>query len=825
MRRELSPYLRTSHGFRVLGAAAATVALVLAADPLHAATSFQAAYVNAASGPASGGSAVQIVGNQFLAGASVTVGGVPVGATVRDSTRIMATMPGRPAGSLSDVSVTNADQAVWTLPLAWFSDFNDVSQANPFHGSVERMVRDGITAGCTGGNYCPDNPITRSQMAVFLLRAKHGGSYVPPPASGTVFFDVHVTDFASDWIEQLYAEGVTGGCAPPSPQTGNLPLYCPNDSVTRAQMAVFLLKVYHGVGYAPPPATGYFADVDPFTNIFAAWIEELARLQVTVGCGGNLYCPDSPVTRGQMAVFMAKSFHRPEATRFLEQASWGPDDAGVSNVLGRGYLGWLADQYSAPVSSYPGQPMWPDDIPDSCDDACRLQNYSLYPLQTRFYRNALYNPDQLRQRVSWALHKLVVVSGNNIAYPAQLQPYLHILDANAFGNYRDLLYQVTLNPAMGEFLNMDTSTKYDPNENYAREILQLFAIGTEKLNLDGTTQNDGQGKPLPSYDQSVIDQFKRVYTGWYIPDIPCPPPNSGAACADWVSNMTVDPDYHDTDAKVLFQGFLPNPTTLPADQTPDQDLNGAIDATFNHPNVGPYVARELIHSLVTSNPSPAYVERVASFFNDDGSGVRGNLWAVIKAILLDPEARTDPSDPIYGHLREPVLYATNLLRAFHAMSADGTQQSDGHINHYVRDLGQSVFRPPTVFSYFPQAYVAPPPSAGVLGPEFGIMNANTSLKRANWVNDMVFWGGIAADPNDDSPLGTSIDMSELQALAPNPPELVDRLSRLLLHGTMSDALRGSIVDAVNAVDASDPFGRAQQALYLVTVSSQYQIER
>jgi hypothetical protein len=159
------------------------------------------------------------------------------------------------------------------------------------------------------------------------------------------------------------------------------------------------------------------------------------------------------------------------------------------------------------------------------------------------------------------------------------------------------------------------------------------------------------------------------------------------------------------------------------------------------------------------------------------------------------------------------------------MSADGTQQSDGHINHYVRDLGQSVFRPPTVFSYFPQAYVAPPPSAGVLGPEFGIMNANTSLKRANWVNDMVFWGGIAADPNDDSPLGTSIDMSELQALAPNPPELVDRLSRLLLHGTMSDALRGSIVDAVNAVDASDPFGRAQQALYLVTVSSQYQIER
>jgi uncharacterized protein (DUF1800 family) len=805
--------------------AAAVSAVSLWAGVLPATTTFQASYVNAASGPSSGGSAVQIVGNQFQGGASVTVGGDFASASVRNGNVITATMPARPAGTLSDVSVTNADSAVSTLPFAWFADFNDVPQASPYHGPVERMVRDGITAGCTGGNYCPDNPITRSQMAVFLLRAKHGGGYVPPMASGTIFWDVHATDFAADWIEQLYAEGVTGGCAPPSPEHGNLPLYCPNDSVTRGQMAVFLLKVYHGVSYAPPPATGVFADVDPIANIFAAWIEELARLQVTVGCGGGLYCPDASVTRGQMAVFMTKSFHRPEATRFLEQASWGPDDAGVSGVLGRGYLGWLADQYSAPVSSYPGQPLWPDDIPDSCDDPCRLQNYSLYPLQTRFYKNALYNTDQLRQRVSWALHKLVVVSGNTIAYPAQLQPYLHILDVNAFGSYRDVLYQVTLNPAMGEFLNMDTSTKYDPNENYAREILQLFSIGTEKLNLDGTTQNDGQGKPLPSYDQSVIDQFKRVYTGWYINDIPCAPPNGGDDCGDWISPMSFDPDSHDTDSKVLFQGFLPNPTTLPADQTGDQDLNGAIDATFNHPNVAPYIARELIHSLVTSNPSPAYVERVASFFNDNGSGVRGNLWAVVKAILLDPEARTEPADPIYGHLREPVLYATNLLRAFHAMSADGTTQSDGHINHYVRDLGQSVFRPATVFSYFPQAYVAPPASAGILGPEFGIMNANTSLKRANWVNDMVIWGGIPADPDDDSPLGTAIDLSELQALAPNPANLVDRLSRLLMHGTMSDSLRGSIVDAVNAVDAGDPYGRAQQALYLVTVASQYQIER
>jgi uncharacterized protein (DUF1800 family) len=522
---------------------------------------------------------------------------------------------------------------------------------------------------------------------------------------------------------------------------------------------------------------------------------------------------------------MTKTYHRPEAIRFLEQASWGPSDADVGAVLAKGYLGWLADQYSAPISSYPAQPIWPDEIPDSCDDACRLVNYGLYPLQCRFYKNALYNSDQLRQRVAWALHKLVVVSGDTIPYTAMLQPYLAILDANAFGSYRDILYKVTLNPAMGEFLNMDTSTKYDPNENYAREILQLFSIGTEKLNLDGTTQNDGQGKPLPSYDQSVIDQFKRVYTGWYVPVINCPAPNGAEECADWVTPMAFDPDYHDTDGKILFEGFLPNPTVLPPDQSGDQDLNAAIDATFQHPNVGPYLARELIHSLVTSNPSGAYIERVASFFNDNGSGTRGNLWAVVKAILLDPEARVAPSDPIYGHLKEPVLYATNLLRAFHARSEDGSTQSDGHINHYVRPMGQSVFRPPTVFSYYPQAYIAPPASAGVLGPEFGIMNANTSLRRANWVNDMVFWGGIAADPDDNSPQGTAIDLSELQALAGNPANLVDRLSRLLMHDTMSDALRGSIVDAVNAIDPGDPYWRAQQALYLVVVASQYQIQR
>ncbi len=811
--------LRDLPGRSVSAAAAAALALFGAARPLPAATSFQFAYLYGTSGPASGGTAVNVVGNQFQSGATVTVGGSFASASVTSSTRIGATMPALSPGALYDVTVTNPGGASSPIPLAWFADFLDVPQASPFHAPVETISRDGITSGCGGGNYCPTSSITRAQMAVFLLRALHGASYVPPPATGTVFSDVAAGDFAANWIEQLYTEGVTGGCA-------TSPLrYCPGSPVTRGQMAVFLLKVYHGTSYAPAQAQGVFGDVS-VSSPLAPWIEELARLAVTTGCGGSSYCPGNSVTRGQMAVFMAKTFHRPEAIRFLEQATWGPTDAEIGKLLGMGNVPWLASQFAAAPSSYPLLTLWPDDTPGTCDDPCYRDNYSMYPLQTRFYKNAFYGPDQLRQRMGWALHKLIVVSADVIYLPAWIAPYLRTLDQHAFGNYRDLLWNVTLNPGMGEFLNMATSTKYDPNENYAREILQLFSIGTEKLNQDGTTQNDpGSGLPLPTYDQSVVDQFKRVYTGWYIPEISCPAPNGADTCYGYLSPMSHDPDYHDTDTKTLFLGFVPSPTVLPAGQTGAQDLNGAIDAIFYHANVGPYLARELIHSLVTSNPTPAYVERVAGFFNDNGSGVRGSLWAMAKAILLDPEARTPPTDPVYGKLREPVLYMNAFLRAFRVLGEDGISQSDGHINWLAREMGQSVLRPPSVFSYFSQFYVAPPASAGLLGPEFGIMDANTALRRANLVNQFTFWGGIPADPGDDSPTGTTIDFSELQLLASNPANLVDRLDRLMLHGTMSDELRSSVLGAVNAVDPGDPYRRAQQALYLVGVSSQYQVQR
>ena len=248
--------------------------------------------------------AATIGGAGFVAGATVKIGGMPAtGVTVTDATHIHATVPARPAGSLNDVAVTNPGNATGTLGEGWMADFLDVPPSNPFHGDVVVLVRSGITAGCSGGNYCPGNSVTRAQMAVFLLRAEHGAAYQPPAATGAVFLDVPAGSFAAAWIERLAAEGITGGCG-----GGN---YCPGAPVTRAQMAPLLLRTEHGPAYQPPAATGdVFSDV-PVGAFAAAWIERLHAEGVTSGCGGGKYCPGSPTQRGQMATFLTRTFGLP----------------------------------------------------------------------------------------------------------------------------------------------------------------------------------------------------------------------------------------------------------------------------------------------------------------------------------------------------------------------------------------------------------------------------------------------------------------------------------------------------------------------------------
>ena len=551
-----------------------------------------------------------------------------------------------------------------------------------------------------------------------------------------------------------------------------------------------------------------------------------------------------------------------DTVRFLEQASWGPTPAEVARVRAMGFKAYLDEQFSlsptnvAKGSNYPDLTFPLDDSSQQCptsvptdpnynQSVCLRDNYTMYPVHRTFFSSALYGNDQLRQRVAFALHQILVVSAlSEVNRPSWMTTYIQALDRNAFGNFRTLLNEVTLTPAMGEFLDMRLSTRTSPNENFAREILQLFSIGTDVLNLDGTPQRDAQGNTIPTYTQSDVNEFTRVFTGW----------NFATAIAPGITNFR-DPmvprggQNHDAGAKTLLNGF-----TIPACSSPNgtanaacaqSDMTAVMTHLANHPNVGPFLSKQLIQHLVTSNPSPAYVERVARVFNNDCNGLypqgctntRGNLKFVVQAILLDPEARGDvKTDPNYGKLREPAQYITGFLRAFNVKSFDKTTTSDGVLGNragtdFTGSLDQPIFQPATVFSYYQPGYEVP--GTKILGPAFGILSTTTTLRRANNINTLIFNGvspnttPTAASP--DRPRGTSIDIANLEALAGNPVDVINALDALLLHGTMHPQMRASIITAMNAINdanvATRNQKRARTAVYLVAASSQYDIQR
>ena len=503
------------------------------------------------------------------------------------------------------------------------------------------------------------------------------------------------------------------------------------------------------------------------------------------------------------------------AARFLQQSTWGPTPDLISHVQEIGFRRFLEEQFDAPMSSYPTLPLVPSTPPTDCpaNSICRRDNYTLYPVQTRFFTNGLYGEDQLRQRVAFALHQIFVVSGVDIGqgYPSRFTPYLQVLDSDAFENFRKLLYDVTLNAAMGNYLDMANNTKRNPNENYAREVLQLFTIGLNRLNPDGSLVRDLQGRTFPTYDQAVVNAFARLFTGWTF----------GLAqngLTNYIDPMRVaNAANHDTGAKTLLRGV-----TLPAGQTAAKDLDDGLDNILQDPNVGPFIGRQLIQHLVTSNPSPDYVKRITDVFNDNGSGERGDLKALVKAILLDREARA-ASTSQSGHLMHPVLLITTLARAFNARSADGTGDSDGYLSPQSQTMGLNVFSPPSVFSYFsPFGGV---PGSSLRGPEFGLLNTSTAVARANVVNTLVFARIAAATAYPFNPSGTSLDFSGFQPLAGDPEGLVDALNALMMSGQMPPDMRSAVITAVSAVTSSNPLKRVRTAVYLIATSSQYQVER
>jgi uncharacterized protein (DUF1800 family) len=485
------------------------------------------------------------------------------------------------------------------------------------------------------------------------------------------------------------------------------------------------------------------------------------------------------------------------AARFLDQATWGPTPASIAQLEQMGINNWLAAQFKLNTSDLPDQPLL---------NSAGKTNTDLTPVQRAFFANAVSGQDQLRQRVAFALSEIFVVSAVTVKTAYAFPPYWRIFRDNAFGNYRDIIKAVTLNPAMGTYLNMANNNKGNAakgtsaNENYARELLQLFTLGLTRLNLDGTPVLDANGNPVPTYDQAEITSEAKMLTGWTYPTAPGATAKNNNPAYYFGQMIPVEAE-HDTSAKTIFGNIQ-----IPAGQTAEQDLASLLDALMAQPTMAPFISQQLIQHLVTSNPSPAYVERVAAVFEDDGQGVRGNMAAVITAILGDPEARAgdDASaapNPAFGHLREPVLFMTELLRGLNA-----TLGSTSAPYNQANLMGQDLFYEPSVFSYFSPLYRI---SGGQLAPEFQIYSTQAASERADVVNTALY-GKL-----DTS---TTLDLSPFVSRGNDVSALLDYASYVFLHHNMPVALAEEAAAA-----ATTPLARAQTVLYLVLTSSDYQV--
>ena len=501
--------------------------------------------------------------------------------------------------------------------------------------------------------------------------------------------------------------------------------------------------------------------------------------------------------------------------RFLDEATFGATSADLAHAQAIGFDAWLTEQFNAQASNY--------------NNLVQLQagTFVSYPVKLRFFQNAMTGQDQLRQRMAFALSQILVAAdvGNKDGTgdpTAMVSQYHNILINNAFGNYRTLLRQIANSPIMGTFLTLVNSAKRDPaantqpNENFIRELWQLFSIGTFKLNLDGSAQLDASGRPLETYTIAEIQEGARALTGWvYAPGTgqASMPPNPFNPFLPMIPNEAA----HDTGSKTVLNGAV-----IPAGQTTTQDLDSIIDNVFNHPNVGPFISRQLIQQFVTSNPSPAYIMRVAQVFNNDGTGVRGNLQAVIRAILLDPEARGDAkTDASYGKLREPALFLTHLFRSLNCTGAMwGIAQRS-------RAMGENVFSAPDVFNFYQPDFRVVVNGQAIFAPPAEILNATTIIQRLNLLNDLLF-GNIQAG-GDPNPTGSDtstvvLNFAPWDQLASNPASLVDGLNQALMHGSMSATMRQDVINAVTSV-GSNNHQRAQTAIYIIAASMQYQVQR
>lgn len=521
-----------------------------------------------------------------------------------------------------------------------------------------------------------------------------------------------------------------------------------------------------------------------------------------------------------------------DAVRLADQATFGPKDGLLASIQRQGATQWISSQMQIPASVYSsgGSSAIHRHVSKTkgfCDgkgDNCWRNNYSTTPLVWDFYRNATRRPDQLRQRVAFALQQILVVSGIEISGTYGMRAYNNMLLANAFGNYRTILRRVTLSPVMGDYLDHVNNDKNAPNENFARELLQLFSIGTCELNPDATLKS---GSCIPTYDNDMVRDYAYALTGWTYPKGGKSPWGCwprGANCRFYQGDMVAVSALHNTTGRQLLSGVV-----LPEGHSAKQALEAVLDSIMAHPNTAPFVSRQLIQHLVTSNPSPAYVSRVATAFSTGryrqfGRGVAGDMKATVAAILLDEEARTVSPSATAGKLREPVHFFASTIRAL-----KGKTDGEALGWWWGEELRQHVFRSPSVFNFYPPDY--PVVGTSLVGPAFGIHNANAALQRMNFLNYLLFNEGSKPAKGVPGAVGTMPNLNAFIKEAKDPAKLVDRFSLLALGEPLPESSRNAVIAAVETVTeqthGKDNYlkDRVRQAAYLVFASPQYQLIR
>lgn len=527
-----------------------------------------------------------------------------------------------------------------------------------------------------------------------------------------------------------------------------------------------------------------------------------------------------------------------DAARLAHQATFGPTENLLAQMRSQSAAAWVAAQLQAAGSRYTlggsdavhrftGSGSFCDQPANGGGD-CWRNHFSSDPLLWDFYRNALNQPDQLRQRVAFALQQILVISGKEVHGNYGLRNYHNTLLQKAFGNYRDVLSAVTLSPLMGDYLNNVNNHQNAPNENFARELLQLFSIGTCELTADGRQLG---GSCKSTYNNETVRNYAYALTGWTYPaggatSWGCWP--TGTNCRYYGGDMVPLPAFHDTQQRRLLSGV-----SVPAGSTPQQALDAVLDSLMQHPSMPPFIGRQLIQHLVSSNPSPAYVQRVSEAFatgrhtaegRSFGDGKRGDLAATVAAVLLDSEARADNAPATGGKLREPALLFTSVLRALNGRS-DGVALGWW----WGDDLSQMVFSAPSVFNFYPPDY--PVAGTNLQGPSFGIHNAGTAVGRLNFLSYLIYWGGSEPATAIPGAIGTRVNLQPFESDAADAAQLVDRLSLLAYGEPLPAKQRSAVVQAVAVVSnaTAEPARvaseRVRQAAYLVFAAPRFQVQR